>query len=312
MPSGPLLCGTKRAGAEGAPRRKGGKRHPRARFRRREPGIRVLLESGPGAPGGRAGPRLPRPARNSLRGWRPAQTFPASQPLYFYPYSADYYYYFFPAQSGNPGLPKRAAEGPPFPGESAARVGTGRPGKGTGGECPAPSPPPRRPGAHGRPRRPAHSGAAFGPRPRRPRPRPDLLRRGPPPDPGPFPPPGASAPLPLSARSSRRPTWAPSEPPPGRPCLGSLGPCTDRCPRSVPLGGQAPPSSPFCAPNSASPGALRSFGSSLARGPAAGPRILLLPPSSPKMPPAPRRPQEFYRFFSNPSFFFPEEASWAA
>lgn len=312
MPSGPLLCGTKRAGAEGAPRRKGGKRHPRARFRRREPGIRVLLESGPGAPGGRAGPRLPRPARNSLRGWRPAQTFPASQPLYFYPYSADYYYYFFPAQSGNPGLPKRAAEGPPFPGESAARVGTGRPGKGTGGECPAPSPPPRRPGAHGRPRRPAHSGAAFGPRPRRPRPRPDLLRRGPPPDPGPFPPPGASAPLPLSARSSRRPTWAPSEPPPGGPAWGPLAPAQTAAPDQSPSAARRLPPPPS-APRTPHPQEL-----SDPSGPASPGAPRLDPASFFFLPPRPRCPRllagrrNFTASLATPPFFFPEEASWAA
>lgn len=40
-----------------------------------EAGTRVLLESGLGARGGRAGPR---PARDSLRIWRPAQPFPES------------------------------------------------------------------------------------------------------------------------------------------------------------------------------------------------------------------------------------------
>lgn len=115
---------------------------------------------------------------------------------------------FFPAQSGNPGLPKRAVQGPPFPGESAARVRTGRPGKGTGGECPAPNPPPRRPGVHGCRRHPAPRILVLA----APRPPPDLPQRGPPPGLGPFPPPGASAPLPLSARRGRRPARHPKRP----------------------------------------------------------------------------------------------------
>lgn len=106
-----------------------------------------------GSSGRQAGRRPPRPARDSQRDWRPAQPFATSQLLYFYFFFP--YYYFFPAQSGNPGLPKRAVQGPPFPGESAARVRPGRPGKGTGGECPAPNPPPCRPGLHGCRRPPA-------------------------------------------------------------------------------------------------------------------------------------------------------------
>lgn len=218
----PLLRGTKRAGAEGAPTRQGGEGHPRARLRRRArlaPGCSGKAGCDPGRQGRS---RPPRPARASRAVWRPPQPFASSRPLYFYPLFSFYYYdydiYIFPAQSGKPGLPKRAAEGPPFPGESAARGGTGRPGKGTGGECPAPSPPPRRPGAHG-----AHGarGARLPrssprPRPRRPRPRPDLpsgAARPRPPAPGPFPPARAPAPLPLSARGGPAPSPAPSEAP---------------------------------------------------------------------------------------------------
>ncbi|XP_029056746.1 extensin-like [Monodon monoceros] len=205
------------------------------------------------------GTRPLRPARDSPRIWRPAQPFPASQPLYFYSSRLRLLLLFFPAQSGNPGLPKRAAEGPPFPRESSARVGTGRPGKGTRGECPAPNPPPRRPGTHSHPRRPAHRAAAPDPRLRRPRPRPDLLRRGPPPDPSPFPPTGASAPLPLSARSSRHPTWAPSEAP--RAALPGLSrPLRRPPPRTSPPRRPGASLLPLCAPNAASPGALRSLG----------------------------------------------------
>ena len=56
----------------------------------------------------------------------------------FIPFHPNYYYY-FPAQSGNLGLPKRAAEGPPFPGESAARAS-------------APGAPERKPEGSARPR----------------------------------------------------------------------------------------------------------------------------------------------------------------
>lgn len=207
-----MLCGTKRAGAEGAPRRKGGEGHPRAEFWRRarlELGCSWRAGWAPGEAGLVPASRAIRSASGARR-----SPFLSRRHFTFIPFHPKYYYYYyFPAQSGNLGLPERAAEGPPFPGESAARVGTGRPGKETGGECPAPNPPPHRPGARRRPRRPAHRAAAPDPSSRGPRPRPDLLWRGPPPDPGLFPPPGASAPLPLSARSSRRPTWAPSEAP---------------------------------------------------------------------------------------------------
>lgn len=193
-------------------------------------------------------------------------------------------------------------KGPPFPGESAARVGTGRPGKGTGGECPAPRPPPRQLRVHARPPAgPLHPWLRSNPRTSPPPPGvPGLTFAGAarPADPGPFPPPGGSAPVPLSARNTRHPARAPSEAP-GRPSLGSVGPGADPVllPGLLAAGRLPPPSS---APQTPHPQASRGSLQVQPRpGPTARPCIPLLAlPCSPSRPRPPGRPQESDRFFS--------------
>lgn len=76
-----IVVRTKRAGAEGAPARKGGERH----HRRSSGGGRGWNQGAPGERAGRQGRSpAPRPARHSHRAWLSAQPFPSSQPLYFY------------------------------------------------------------------------------------------------------------------------------------------------------------------------------------------------------------------------------------
>lgn len=304
----PLSCGTKSAGAEGAPRRKGGEGHPRGEFWRRarlELGCSWRAGWAPGEAGLVPAPRAIRSASGARR-----SPFLSPRHFTFIPFHRNYYYY-FPAQSRNLGLPKLAAEGPPFPGESAARAS-------------APGAPERKPEGSARPRTLLRTGlglAAARGAPLTAR-QPQTLA------------PGARVPgltfsgaaRPRTPVSSLHP--APPRPlhcqpgaagarpghprrPPERPCLGSLGPCADHRPRTSPPLRPGVSLFPLCAPNSASPGALRSLGSSVARGRRLDSASLLFPPSSPKMPPAPRQPQEFYRFFSNPPLF-PEKASWAA
>ena len=132
------MCGTKRAGAEGAPRRKGGEGHPRAEFWRRarlELGCSWRAGWAPGEAGLVPAPRAIRSASGARR-----SPFLSRRHFTFIPFHPNYYYY-FPAQSGNLGLPKRAAEGPPFPGESAARARRHRaPRKGNRRGVPGPEP----------------------------------------------------------------------------------------------------------------------------------------------------------------------------
>lgn len=101
---------------------------------------------------------------------------------------------------------------------------------------------------------------------------------------------------------------------PGRPPNGPAGlprpPAQPPVPVPVPLVGWAPLSSLF-APNSASLGARHFLRFQPRPGPTAGLRIPPPPSLFAQDAPAPHRPQEFYRFFSNPPLF-PEEASWAA
>lgn len=307
----PLLGGTKRAGAEGAPTRKGGEGHLRARFRRRvrlapgwlgESGLRAA-EAGPvppAAPRTRFARRLAPAAALFLRRGR----FTSLPFLLFI--SILIIYIFFPRKAGSRDWPSGRRRGRHFPG--------------TARRAAAPGAPEREPEGSARPRALLRAGrglagltalAAPGPprgslrpRPRRPRPPPDLPRRG------------AARPRP-PAPSLRSAPPRPFHCQPGaagaRPRTPG-GPRAAHRPGAAPLGGRAPPSS-APAPRTPHPGSPPLPAWPASPRPAAGPRIPPPPPSSPGMPPASRRPQQFYRFFSTPTPpppLFPEEASWAA
>lgn len=148
-----IVVRTKRAGAEGAPARKGGERH----HRRSSGGGRGWNQGAPGERAGRQGRSpAPRPARHSHRAWLSAQPFPSSQPLYFYslfPYY--YYYYFFPRKAGTRDCPSEPRRGRHFSGEAQ--------------RASAPSAPEREPEGSARPRALLRAGpgltAARGARP---------------------------------------------------------------------------------------------------------------------------------------------------
>jgi hypothetical protein len=163
----PLLGRTKRAGAQGAPTRKGGERH------RGAAGSGEHLEPGGRAGAGRQGwSRPPRPAR--VARW-PARPFPALQPLHF---DSLFLYVImliiFPRKACSRDWLAERQRGRHFPGKAQRASEPGAPEREPEGSArPRALLPPARRGAHGT------RGAAQQPRssPAR-RPRPDLPWRG--------------------------------------------------------------------------------------------------------------------------------------
>lgn len=223
----------------------------------------MLLESGQGAPGGRAGPRPPRPARDSQRDWRPAQPFATSQLLYFYSLFP-IIIIFFPRKAGTQDCPSEQCRGRHFPAKAL--------------RASAPGAPEREPEGSARPRTLLRADPGFtaaggtrlpassSPLPRVPRLTfPSAAR------------PRASVPFlrPAPPRPFHcQPEAAGAQPgTPKRPCRAPSVPAQPiALDRSPSVAGRLLPSSLF-APNSSSPGAQRSLQVQPCPGPAAGPRI---------------------------------------
>lgn len=241
---------------------------------------RVLLESGQGAPGGR--PVAARRAPHAIRNVTGARRSPLLRRNYFtFISSFLIIIIFFPRKAGTQDCPSERCRGRHFPAKAP--------------RASAPGAPEREPEGSARPRTllRADPGFTAAGGPRLPATPPDLPRRGPPPGLAPFPPPGAPAPF------HCQPEAAGAQPgTPKRPCRAPSVPAQPQFqtgPPQWPGAGFPPPSSPQT-PHHQEPR------SSLVPGQPLHPESLLLPPSSPKMLPALRRPQEFYLFSSNPPF----------